>query len=83
MALIGKASLIADIGNFVPGPQPLAGIVNSYDVQITSRRQPGVLLKSADQRLFTHVALMCQLIEGGRREQAGLQPFAQILAGGA
>ena len=63
MALVGKPALIADIGNFVPGPQPLAGVVNPYDVQITSWRQPGVLLKSADQRLFAHVTLMCQLIE--------------------
>jgi hypothetical protein len=50
MALVGKPALIADIGNLVSGPQPLAGIVNPYDVQITSWRQPGVLLKGTDQR---------------------------------
>ena len=63
MALVGKPALVSDIGNFVSGPQPLASIVNPYDVQITSWRQPGVLLKGTDQRLFTYVTLMCQLIE--------------------
>ena len=45
MALVGKPALIADIGNFVPGPQQLAGIVNPNDVQIASGVSPVSRLK--------------------------------------
>jgi len=52
VALIGKAALVASVGNIRPGAQTCFSKLNPGAIEKGDGRQANILLKSADQRLF-------------------------------
>ncbi len=52
VALIGKAALIANISNIIPGAQTRFGELYPGNVQESAGRQACILLKGSDKRLF-------------------------------
>lgn len=52
MALIGKPTLVAYVGNIIPGAQPCFGVFHAGDIKEAGWRQPGVLPEGTNQRLL-------------------------------
>ena len=52
VALVGKAALVADVGNVIPGAQARFGELYPGDVQESTGRQARILFKGSDKRLF-------------------------------
>lgn len=63
MALVGKAALVADVGDVVSGTQPRLGVLHAGDVEEAARRQAGVLPEGADQGLLAQRESLGKLVE--------------------
>lgn len=81
MALVGKAALVADVCNIIPGAQPRFSVFHAGDVEKAARRQAGVLPEGADQRLLAQREALGKLVEGRRAGEIGKKRLLNLLAG--
>lgn len=81
MALVGKTALVANVGNIIPGAQPRFGVFHAGDVEEAARRQAGVLLEGANQRLLAQREALSKLVKRRWCGEVGKKCRLNLLAG--